>query len=110
MLFFSETLFSEEIIPSACSLRCSVQALTSHQLSFIKGHFIRKTNLISVDIYGKTALIIFGKATVETTFEMIYIATSEIYPTTARVTALGVGSAFARLGGAISPYLALSVS
>jgi len=74
------------------------------------GHTIFMTKLIFVDIYVKTALIMFGKAMAGMTFKMIYIATSEIYPTTARVTALGVGSAFARLGGAISPYLALSVS
>lgn len=79
-----------------------------------------------------------GKLLIETNFEMIYIATSEIYPTTvsywiiiaaayisilfismfiailafllqARVTALGLGSSLARIGGAISPYIVLTV-
>lgn len=51
-----------------------------------------------------------GKLVIDANFGMIYIATAEIYPTTARVTALGLGSALARLGGALAPYAVLTVS
>ena len=51
-----------------------------------------------------------GKLFIETNFEMIYVVTAEIYPTTSRVTALGMGSALARAAGALAPYVVLSVS
>ena len=55
-------------------------------------------------------LSMVGKLFIETNFEMIYIVTAEIYPTTARVTALGMGSAIARVAGALAPYVVLTVS
>ena len=55
-------------------------------------------------------LSMVGKLFIETNFEMIYIVTAEIYPTTASVTALGMGSAIARAAGALAPYVVLTVS
>ena len=52
----------------------------------------------------------FGKAFMGCTFTMIYVSTGEIYPTVVRVTALGLGSSLARVGGAIAPFVVLSVS
>lgn len=44
------------------------------------------------------------------TFSSIYVATAEIYPTTLRVTALGLGSSLARVGGALAPFIVYTVS
>ncbi|KAF6037798.1 hypothetical protein EB796_003898 [Bugula neritina] len=57
---------------------------------------------------GVITMSMVGKLFIETNFEMIYVVTAELYPTTARVTALGLGSSIARAGGALSPYLILS--
>ncbi|GFY06947.1 synaptic vesicle 2-related protein [Trichonephila clavipes] len=39
-------------------------------------------------------------------FQLIFIVTSETYPTTIRSVAMGFGSAFCRVGGLIVPYVA----
>ena len=43
-------------------------------------------------------------------FMFVYVSSAEIYPTTMRVTALGLCSALARIGGALAPFVALLVS
>ena len=76
-------------------------------------HFIHPymISVIVLDITaGVIVLAMIGKLFIETNFEMIYVVTAEIYPTTSRVTALGMGSALARAAGALAPYVVLSVS
>ena len=43
-------------------------------------------------------------------FMFLYVSSAEIYPTTMRVTALGLCSGLARIGGALAPFVALLVS
>ena len=45
-----------------------------------------------------------GKFAVTTLFNMLYIYSSELYPTDARVMGLSVSSCFARVGSVLSPF------
>lgn len=53
---------------------------------------------ISLEMMGKFALTI--------TYTIVYMYTTELYPTVLRNTALGVCSMAARIGGIIAPYFA----
>ena len=57
-----------------------------------------------------TVIAMFGKALMGMVFTLIYVSTGEIYPTVVRVTALGLGSSLARVGGALAPFVTLTVS
>ena len=57
-----------------------------------------------------TVTAMLGNALMGMVFTIIYVATGEIYPTVVRVTALGLGSSLARAGGAVAPFIALTVS
>ncbi|XP_067947492.1 organic cation transporter protein-like [Watersipora subatra] len=54
------------------------------------------------------AMSMIGKLLIDMSFQMIYIITAEIYPTTERVTALGLGSSLARAGAALAPLTVYS--
>ena len=51
-----------------------------------------------------------GKTAVASTFNMIYVHTPETMPTEIRSTGVSVASTCARVGGILSPYIALIVS
>jgi len=55
--------------------------------------------------WGVIILAIIGKFVITPCFSYIYVATMELYPTQVRVLALGAGSALARLGGAVAPFI-----
>lgn len=53
------------------------------------------------------AFMYFGKVAVQGAFNILYIFTSELYPTVIRNTAVGVTSMVARFGSGLSSYIAL---
>lgn len=52
------------------------------------------------------ALSTFGKFSVAASFGVIYIISGELFPTVVRNGAVGLSSAFARIGGMVAPYVA----
>ncbi|XP_078267181.1 organic cation/carnitine transporter 2-like [Rhinoraja longicauda] len=54
-----------------------------------------------------TVLVLFGKLGSSCVFAMIFVYTSEVYPTPIRNTGLGVSSMASRIGSIISPYIVL---
>ncbi|XP_059506613.1 solute carrier family 22 member 4-like isoform X2 [Stegostoma tigrinum] len=52
-----------------------------------------------------TALVMIGKFCTTTAFSVLYVYTTELYPTTIRNLSVGVCSMFSRLGSIISPYI-----
>ena len=57
-----------------------------------------------------TLLSMFGKAFNTVAFDVIYMYTSELYPTNARIRGLGMASTTARIGSVLASYVALMVS
>ncbi|CAB3403753.1 unnamed protein product [Caenorhabditis bovis] len=56
---------------------------------------------------GALAFMLLGKIAVQGAFNILYIFTSELYPTVIRNTAVGVTSMVARFGSGLSSYIAL---
>lgn len=55
-------------------------------------------------------LSVLGKIGASTAFATIYLFSAELFPTVVRNSAMGVSSLSARIGGMISPYIAIIVS
>ena len=47
-----------------------------------------------------------GKAAITCSYAMIYLYSSEVYPTVMRSTGVGAGALFARIGGVVAPQAA----
>lgn len=54
--------------------------------------------------------MLLGKACIQAAFIILYMFTSEMYPTVIRNTAVGVCSMIARFGAGMASYIALLVS
>ncbi|XP_071444216.1 organic cation transporter protein [Hetaerina americana] len=54
-----------------------------------------------------TTIVMIGKFLIAGSFAIIYNYTAELFPTVVRNTAIGVGSMFARLSGALTPLISL---
>ena len=67
-------------------------------------------SVLDANYIAITVIAMFGKALMGMVFTLIYVSTGEIYPTVVRVTALGLGSSLARVGGALAPFVTLTVS
>ncbi|XP_046736755.1 organic cation transporter protein-like [Diprion similis] len=64
------------------------------------------TTLVPTDMtWLVTGLAMVGKSTILVTYSILYIFTSEQYPTTVRNIAVGTASAIARLGGVVAPMI-----
>lgn len=79
---------------------------------FSAGIFCISSMLTNINANGdqslltaSTVLVIIGKAFGSAGFALAYIVTSEIFPTTARATAISMGSAAARVGSMFSPFI-----
>lgn len=55
-------------------------------------------------------LAMLGKIGIAAAFAVIYVWSAEIFPTVVRNAGMGSSSAFARVGGMVSPYIAGIVS
>ncbi len=51
------------------------------------------------------ALAMAGKFCVTGTFGIVYVYSAEIFPTVVRSAGIGTASVFARVGGAVAPYV-----
>lgn len=76
----------------------------------------KKCTHIIVSLYIKelqpitTALAMIGKLFSTAAFATIYVLSAEIFPTAIRNAGMGSSSAWARVGGMISPFIADTVS
>ena len=68
---------------------------------------IAMVSMISGRYMYALAFMYFGKIAVQGAFNILYIFTSELYPTVVRNTAVGVTSMVARFGSGLSSYIAL---
>uniref|UniRef100_A0A6I8RD62 Solute carrier family 22, member 15, gene 2 n=1 Tax=Xenopus tropicalis TaxID=8364 RepID=A0A6I8RD62_XENTR len=64
--------------------------------------FLPETN---GDLLNPTVLALFGKLSVSAAFNVVYIYTSELYPTVVRNAGLGVCAMACRFGGILSPFI-----
>ena len=55
-------------------------------------------------------LAMVGKFGISMSFGIMYVFTSELYPTMVRNVGVGTGSLFARVGGICAPYIGELVS
>ena len=62
--------------------------------------------LICMQKTPMVALLFFGRALIEAPYQILYLYTSEVYPTEVRALSLGLGSMLARLGGMATPNVA----
>nr|KAG5711199.1 hypothetical protein BaRGS_004843 [Batillaria attramentaria] len=60
----------------------------------------------TVELWLTTALAMVGKLCVSGAFSVIYLITAELYPTVLRNFGMGCSSTVARVGSAVSPYIA----
>lgn len=54
-------------------------------------------------------LSLIGKFAVSTAFALLYVYTSELFPTEARNKGMGISSVAARIGGILAPFVSLLV-
>lgn len=55
-------------------------------------------------------LSLIGKFAVSMAFALLYVYTSELFPTEARNKGMGLASVAARIGGILAPFVSLLVS
>lgn len=63
-----------------------------------------------VPLSSSKILPILGKLTIAASFSIIYIQSTELFPTSLRNSGLGFCSAAARIGGIVAPFLSFFVS
>ncbi|GBN90340.1 Synaptic vesicle 2-related protein [Araneus ventricosus] len=69
--------------------------------------FINFLLLVDTDYHMVSNVLLFlGRANLVAVFQLIFIMTTEAFPTTLRAIAMGSGSSLARFGGAIVPFAA----
>lgn len=60
----------------------------------------------NIDLTGViVTLAMIGKAAITCSYAMVYLYSSEIYPTVMRSTGVGAGTCFARIGGVVAPLV-----
>ncbi|XP_041373747.1 solute carrier family 22 member 15-like [Gigantopelta aegis] len=65
-----------------------------------------KAEGLTADIFT-TIFSLIGKAGISSSFGLLFLYTPELFPTNLRNVGLGMGSAFARIGGMLAPFASL---
>ena len=63
-----------------------------------------------IPVLPKNAMALIGKLAISASFSIIYIQSTELFPTVLRNSGLGLCSCFARIGGIVAPFISLAVS
>ncbi|XP_024145066.2 solute carrier family 22 member 7 [Oryzias melastigma] len=83
--------------------RCEIAALLATGLLLFINIFVSKDKWLIRTIVG-----VLGKSTSEASFTIMYLYTTELYPTVVRQNGLGYTAFLARLGVSVSPLVVLS--
>ncbi|KAG8199266.1 hypothetical protein JTE90_003689 [Oedothorax gibbosus] len=88
--FLIEKIDRKKLLGFSClvsSMFCMLLLMKTHRIAILTFLFISRGILVAI-------------------FQLNYVITSEVYPTTVRAVGMGAGTAFCRLGGLIVPYFA----
>lgn len=102
---FSTAVWFEHIL----SLLCLITKIFWH--SPLTYNSFEECTAVFVGVHWTVVgLSVLGKIGASTAFATIYLFSAELFPTVVRNSAMGVSSLSARIGGMISPYIAIIVS
>uniref|UniRef100_A0A8C2G7Z6 SVOP-like n=1 Tax=Cyprinus carpio TaxID=7962 RepID=A0A8C2G7Z6_CYPCA len=75
-------------------------------ITLISPAFRRTSLLLWYSWFGFTVLLFLLRSVVSMNFNVVYIYTAEVYPTSVRSIGMGFCTSFSRVGGMIAPFIA----
>jgi hypothetical protein len=126
IVYYGLTLASAELganiyISTALSGLVEIPAYIFAAILIERSWFGRRRTLALFMIFGGIScfafkfvnvklLALFGKLAIAASFSIIYIQSTELFPTVIRNSGLGLCSCFARIGGIVAPFVSLADS
>ncbi|KAK8760753.1 hypothetical protein V5799_027981 [Amblyomma americanum] len=95
------------VLLAVLALQCSGRRIVLSTFLLLAGIFCVVVPFIPEDLpWLSTALVAVGKCFITASFAVIYLYSAEVFPTSHRNTAIGIGSMSARIGTIASPFIA----
>ncbi|KAL1435732.1 hypothetical protein MTO96_010517 [Rhipicephalus appendiculatus] len=89
------------------ALQCGGRRIMLSTFLLLAGLFCVIVPFIPEDLpWLSTTLVTIGKCSITASFAIIYLYSAEVFPTSHRNTAIGIGSMSARIGTIASPFIA----